>query len=102
MSDKTFSYTLLEKDTEPKDEQDDADVVSQLPLLLQNVELDDTSLMKAEQNVWKLASKEALVLPFSFCYQTNGEFPVRLPSYLPIFLSLKYLRTSIMHCTEAN
>jgi hypothetical protein len=61
---------------------------------------------------------EALVLPFSFCYQANGELPVRLSSYLPIsneligavdvaiedvesrqglknsILSLKYLRTT--------
>ena len=78
-SDKTFSYTHLEKDTEPEGEQDDADVVSQLPLLLQNVELDDTSLMKAEQNVWELASKEALVLPFSFCYQAYGEIVLVSP-----------------------
>lgn len=51
-SDKTFSYTLLEKDSEPEGEEDDADAVAQLPQLLQNVE---TSLAKAEQNVWKKA-----------------------------------------------
>ena len=96
-SDKTFSYTHLEKDTEPEGEEDDADAVAQLPQLLSNVQLDDTSLAKAEQNVWKkayahlgatpfvakLASKEALVLPFSFCYQAYGELPVQLSSYLP-------------------
>jgi len=96
-SDKTFSYTHLEKDTEPEGEEDDADVVAQLPQLLLNVQLEDTSLAKAEQNVWKkayvhlgatpfvakLASKEALVLPFSFCYQAYGELPVQLSSYLP-------------------
>ena len=31
----------------------------------------------------KLANKEALVLPFSFCYQAYGELPVQLSSYLP-------------------
>jgi len=97
-SDKTFSYTLLEKDTEPEeDERDDGDATGELPQLLQAIELNDSSLAKAELDVWKkahghlgsspfvakLASKEALVMPFAFCYLASGELPTRLSSYLP-------------------
>lgn len=91
-----FSFTFLEKEAEPDNELDNADDSSELVRPVDEIE-NSSSLASTELEVWrrayahfgaspfvaKLAGKEALVLPFTFCYKANGELPTRLSSYLP-------------------